>query len=211
VSDLVSLSVEPRTGTGTKNAKKVRAAGMIPGIVYGHKQDPVAVSVPAKELDHAIRVQHARTFELILNGKKETVLIRELQWCHLGKEMYHIDLWRVDASERVKVTVPVELRGIPKNTGGGVLEQPLHMLHIECPALKIPESFRLDIETLTLGTPIHVSDLKLPEGVKVLDAAEAVVVQLKLPGQEEPTEATEVTGTEPEVLTAKKPKDGEEE
>lgn len=211
MSDLVSLSVEPRTGTGTKNAKKVRAAGMIPGIVYGHKQDPVAVSVPAKELDHAIRVQHARTFELILNGKKETVLIRELQWCHLGKEMYHIDLWRVDASERVKVTVPVELRGIPKNTGGGVLEQPLHMLHIECPALKIPESFRLDIETLTLGTPIHVSDLKLPEGVKVLDAAEAVVVQLKLPGQEEPTEATEVTGTEPEVLTAKKPKDGEEE
>lgn len=212
MSDLVSLTVQPRTGTGTKNAKKVRKSGFVPGIVYGHKQDPVAVSVPAKELDHAIRVQHARTFELTLNGKKETVLIRELQWCHLGKEMYHIDLWRVDATERVKVTVPVELRGIPKNTGGGVLEQPLHMLHIECLALKIPESFRLDIEGLTLGTPIHVSDLKLPEGVKVLDAAEAVVVQLKLPGQEEPVEgAAAAEGTEPEVLTAKKPKEGEEE
>lgn len=211
MSDLVALTVQPRTGTGTKNAKKVRASGFIPAIVYGHKQEPVAVSVPAKELDHAIRVQHARTFELTLNGKKETVLIRELQWDHLGKEMYHIDLWRVDASERVKVTVPVELRGIPKNTGGGVLEQPLHVLHIECPALKIPESFRLDIEGLTLGAPIHVSDLKLPEGVKVLDAAEAVVVQLKLPGMEEPTEATAAEGTEPEVLTAKKPKEGEEE
>lgn len=212
MSDLVALTVQPRTGTGTKNAKKVRKSGFIPGIVYGHKQDPVAVSVPAKELDHAIRVQHARTFELTLNGKKETVLIRELQWCHLGKEMYHIDLWRVDATERVKVTVPVELRGVPKNTGGGVLEQPLHMLHIECPALKIPESFRIDIEGLTLGAPIHVSDLKLPEGVKVLDAAEAVVVQLKLPGQEEPVEgAAPAEGAEPEVLTAKKPKDGEEE
>jgi len=211
VSDLVALAVQPRTTTGSRAAKKVRAAGMIPGIVYGHKQDPVAVSVPAKELDHAIRVQHARTFELTLNGKKETVLIRELQWDHLGKEMYHIDLWRVDAAERVKVTVPVELRGIPKNTGGGVLEQPLHLLHIECFALKIPESFRLEIEGLTLGNPIHVRDLSLPEGVKVLEPGEAVVVQLKLPGQEEPTEAPATDAAEPEVLTAKKPKEGEEE
>jgi large subunit ribosomal protein L25 len=212
VSDLVALTVQPRTGTGSRAAKKVRKSGFIPGIVYGHKQDPVAVSVPAKELDHAIRVQHARTFELTLNGQKETVLIRELQWDHLGKEMFHIDLWRVDKEARVKVTVPVELRGVPKNTGGGVLEQPLHVLHIECLALKIPESFRLDIEGLTLGAPIHVSDLQLPEGVKVLDAAEAVVVQLKLPGMEEPVEgAAPAEGAEPEVLTAKKPKEGEEE
>ena len=211
MSDLVALAVQPRTTTGSRAAKKVRAAGMIPGIVYGHKQDPVAVSVPAKELDHAIRVQHARTFELTLNGKKETVLIRELQWDHLGKEMYHIDLWRVDAAERVKVTVPVELRGVPKNTGGGVLEQPLHLLHIECFALKIPDAFRLEIEGLTLGNPIHVRDLSLPEGVKVLEPGEAVVVQLKLPGQEEPTEAPAADAAEPEVLTAKKPKEGEEE
>lgn len=211
MSDLVSLAVQPRSTTGTRAAKKVRAAGMIPGIVYGHKQDPVAVAVPAKELDHAIRVQHARTFEISLNGKKETVLIRELQWDHLGKEMYHIDLWRVDAQERVKVTVPVELRGVPKNTGGGVLEQPLHLLHIECFALKIPDSFRLDIEGLTLGNPIHVRDLTLPEGVKVLEPGEAVVVQLKLPGAEEPTEAAVTDTAEPEVLTAKKPKEGEAE
>ncbi|MCU0706191.1 MAG: 50S ribosomal protein L25 [Fimbriiglobus sp.] len=210
MSELVALAVQPRSTTGTKAAKKTRAAGMIPGIVYGHKQDPVSVSVPAKELDHAIRVQHARTFEITLNGKKETVLIRELQWCHLGKEMYHIDLWRVDAAERVKVTVPVELRGAPKTTGGGVLEQPLHLLHIECFALKIPEAFRVDIEGLTLGHPIHVRDLALPEGVKVLDPAEAVVVQLKLPGQEEATEPA-ADAAEPEVLTAKKPKDGEAE
>ena len=211
MSDLVALGVQPRTTTGTRAAKKTRATGMIPGIVYGHKQDPVAISVSAKELDHAIRVQHARTFEISLNGKKESVLIRELQWCHLGKEMYHIDLWRVDAAERVKVTVPVELRGIPKATGGGVLEQPLHTLHIECLALKIPEAIRVDISTLTLGAPVHVRDLTLPEGVKVFEPGEAVVVQLKLPGQEEPVEAPEATGTEPEVLTAKKPKEGEEE
>jgi large subunit ribosomal protein L25 len=211
MSDLVSLAVQPRTGKGTKLAKKVRAAGMIPGTVYGDKQEPMSVSVPTKELDHAIRVLHARTFELTLNGKKQTVLIRELQWCHLGKEMYHIDLWRVDKEKRVEVTVPVELRGVPKNTGGGVLEQPLHVLHIECLAIKIPESVRVDIEGLTLGAPVHVSDLKLPDGVKALDPPEAVVVQLKLPGAEEPTEAPAADGTEPEVLTAKKPKEGEAE
>ena len=153
MSDLVALAVQPRSTTGTKQAKKTRAAGMIPGIVYGHKQEPVAITVATKELDHAIRVLHARTFEISLNGKKESVLIRQLQWCHLGKDMYHIDLWRVDAAERVKVTVPVELRGIPKNTGGGVLEQPLHLLHIECFALKIPDAFKVEIETLTLGHP----------------------------------------------------------
>ena len=211
MSSLVTLAVQPRTTTGTRSAKKVRAQGLIPGIVYGHKQDPVNIAVPAKELDHAIRVQHARTFEITVNGKKETVLVRELQWDHLGKEMYHIDLWRVDATERVKVTVPVELRGMPKTTGGGVLEQPLHTLHIECLALAIPEAIRVDINNLTLGAPIHVRELTLPEGVKVLEAPEAVVVQLKLPGQEEPEETTETTGAEPEVLTAKKPKEGEEE
>lgn len=207
MSELVALPVQVRTTKGTRAAKKTRAAGLIPGTVYGHKQDPVSISVPAKELDHAVRVQHARTFTIQLNGKAETVLIRELQWDHLGKEMYHIDLWRVDAAERVRVNVPVELRGVPKATGGGVLEQPLHFLHVECFALNIPDAFKVDLESLTLGKPIHVSDLSLPEGVKVLDAAEAVVVQLKLPGQEEPTE--EATGAEPEVLTAKKPKEEE--
>lgn len=209
MAELVKLVVQSRTATGTRASKKVRAQGMIPGIVYGHKQDPVAVSVPAKEFDHAIRVQHARTFEIDLDGKKETVLIRELQWDHLGKEMYHVDLWRVDAAERVKVLVPVELRGIPKTTGGGVLDQPFHQLHIECLALAIPEAVRVDINNLTLGAPVHVRDLTLPEGVKVLEPGEAVVVQLKLPGME--PEAVETTGAEPEVLTAKKPKEGDEE
>jgi len=207
---LVSLTVEPRSTTGTRAAKKVRASGQIPGVVYGHKEEPVSISVPLKEFDHAIRVQHARTFELSLSGKKETVLIRELQWCHLGKEMYHVDFMRVDQSERVKVTVPVELRGVAKTTGGAILEQPYRALYIECLALAIPDSIRIDISGLTLGAPIHVRELKLPEGVVVLDAQEAVVVLLKVPGAEEQDDTTETTA-EPEVLTAKKPKDGEEE
>ncbi len=208
---LIALKVELRSTTGSRAAKKLRAKGMIPGIVYGHKEAPVAISVPTKEFDHAIRVQHARTFEINVGGKKESVLIRELQWCHLGKEMFHVDFMRVDQSERVKVTVPVELRGVAKLTGGAIVDQPYRQLHIECMALSIPDSIRVDISGLVLGVPIHVSELKLPEGVVVLDSQEAVVVQLKVPGAEEPEEVTDTTGAEPEVLTAKKPKEGEEE
>lgn len=209
MADIVSLKVSARTDTGSRAAKKLRKTGLVPGIVYGHKETPVQIAVNAKELDHAIRVQHARSLEIHLDGKKETVLIRELQWDYLGSEMVHIDFLRVSATERRKVTVPIELRGIPKTTGGGALEQPLHTLHVECAVTAIPEFIRVDITALLLGAPIHVSDLKLPEGVTVLDPPESVVVQLKLPGQEE--EAPIGGEAEPEVLTAKKPKEGEED
>jgi large subunit ribosomal protein L25 len=125
--------------------------------------------------------------------------------------MIHVDFERRSLTERVKVTVPVELRGTPKSTGGGVLDQPLHQLHIECEFGKIPEAVRIDITNLTLGNPVHVRELTLPEGVKVFEPPEAVVVQLKLPGAEVTTAPTGEEGAEPEVLTAKKPKEGEEE
>jgi len=207
MSEIVSLEVQPRTTTGGRAAAKIRKQGLIPGVIYGHKLDVVMVAVPFKELNHAIRVQHARTLRITLNGKSETVLIRELQWDYLGKDMMHIDFWRVDESERVKVVVPVELRGVPKTTGGAVLDQPMHQVHIECAATAIPEHIRVDISAMTLGTPIHVSDLQLPAGVTALDDPDAIVVHLKVPGAE--PEPTETTGAEPEVLTAKKPKDEE--
>jgi large subunit ribosomal protein L25 len=209
VSEIVALAVKARTENGSKASRKLRKQGLVPGIVYGHKEAVVQISVPAKELDHAIRVQHARSFEIDLNGKKETVLIRELQWDFLGKEMIHVDLWRVSKTEKVKVTVPVELRGAPKSMGGGVLDQPFHQLHIECLVTAIPEYIRVDISGLTIATPIHVKELVLPEGVKVLESPEAVVVHLKIPGAEPEPVASAVA--EPEVLTAKKPKEGEEE
>ena len=211
MSAVVSLKAEPRTGSGTSAAYKLRKKGLVPGIVYGHKEANVAVTVNAEELDRAIRVQHARVLDLQIGGKKETVLIRELQWDTFGRQMLHIDFARVSATDRVKVTIPVELKNTPKITGGGVLDQPLHTLHIECSPVQIPDSIRVDILNLTLGAPIHVSDLKLPEGVTVLEAAEAVVVQLKLPGVEAAPAAipTEAAASGPEVIKKpeKKPAD----
>src|SRR5262245_65889864 len=131
----VVLAAQPRETRGSKEAVRLRKKGRIPGILYGHKEATVPVSVGAEELDRAIRVQHARVLDLELNGKRETVLIRELQWDYLCRDMVHVDFARVSKDEKVRVTVPVELRNTPKNTGGGVLEQPLHQIHVECLAV----------------------------------------------------------------------------
>ncbi|MCI0705105.1 MAG: 50S ribosomal protein L25 [Planctomycetia bacterium] len=201
MSDAVTLKTQPRKETGSRAATKLRKRGLVPGIVYGHKQENVQVAVSAEELDRAIRVLHARVLDLVLDGKAETVLIREVQWDYLGKQMVHVDFERKSRSEKVKVTVPVELRNSPKVTGGGVLDQPLHVLHIECPLGSIPEAIRLDITNLTLGHPIHVKELTLPADVKVLDPPEAVVVQLKLPGMEPTAPTTPLEpGIGPEVI-----------
>jgi large subunit ribosomal protein L25 len=211
MAEIANLTAEPRTTRGSRAAYHLRKAGRIPGVVYGHKEEAVSISVGGEELNRAIRVLHARTFNLTLGGKSETVLIKELQWDHLGSEMIHVDFERHDLSERVKVTVPVELRNTPKATGGGVLDQPMHRLHVECPLGSIPDSIRIDILGLTLGNPIHVRELTLPAGVTVLDPAEAVVVQLKLPGAEPAAGTTlDTEGAGPEVIKKEKKTDDEE-
>jgi large subunit ribosomal protein L25 len=212
MSQIVTLRVTPRAGKGSRAAIKLRKQGLVPGVIYGHKKENAAVAVSAEELDRAIRVLHARMLALDLNGKQETVLIREVQWDPFGKQMLHVDFERKSATEKVRVSIPVELRNSPKVTGGGVLDQPLHSLHIECPLGSIPEAIRIDITNLTLGEPIHVKELTLPEGVRVLELPEAVVVQLKLPGIEAvvaPTGAAApaapgATPAEPEVIKKEK-------
>jgi large subunit ribosomal protein L25 len=212
----VTLKATPRAGSGSRDAAKLRKQGLVPAIVYGHKEDNAAVAVSAEELDRAIRVQHVRMLALDISGKQETVLIREVQWDAFGKQMMHVDFERKSATEKVKVSVPVELRNTPKQTGGGVLDQPLHSLHIECQLGAIPEAIRIDITNLTLGNPIHVKELTLPENVRVIESPEAVVVQLKLPGVEAvvaPTAAAVpgATPAEPEVIKGGKKEEEEDE
>lgn len=215
MAETVALVAQPREGRGSRKADKLRKQGLVPAVIYGHKLAVVQVSVNRDELDRAIRVLHARVLDLKLDGATETVLIRELQWDYLGSEMVHVDFARVSKDETVKVVIPVKLKNTPKSTGGGVLDQPLHTLHVECLAIAIPDDITIDITNLTLGAPIHVKELTLPAGVKVLEPGEAVVVQIKLPGLEPaPTAAgpaAAATGSEPEVIKKeKKAEDAEE-
>ncbi len=213
MSETVTLAAEPRTGSGSHAAAKLRKLGRVPAIIYGHKEPVVAISISAEDLRRAIMVQHARVLDLTVSGKTEKVLIRELQWDHLGDIMLHADFTRISKDEKVKVTVPVKLKNTPKNTGGGVLEQPFHTLHIECLAVAIPEEITIDITTLTLGKPIHVRELILPSGVIVQEPADTIVVQLKLPGAqgEDAVVLGGETGAGPEIIKKEKKAADDEE
>jgi len=216
MADAITLKSEPRAGKGSRDAVRLRKAGRIPSVVYGHKQAPVSITVPRDELLTALR-HHARTLDLEIGGKADTVLIQEVQHNHLGSEVLHVDFRRVSKDERIKTTVEIALRGTaPGTTSGGVLDQPLHSIHIECPALAIPESIRVKIEMLQIGMAIHVKELELPPGVKALDDGDLVVVQVKQQViAAEPTPALPAEGAattaEPEVITKKKEKPAEEE
>jgi large subunit ribosomal protein L25 len=184
---------------------------LIPGVIYGHKEVTESVTVNLTDLQTVLR-HHSRTLDIEEKGKKETVLIQEIQHDHLGKAILHIDFRRISADESVTVVVPVELRGIAPGTSAGVLDQPLHTLHVKCPALKVPEVIRVTIDKLQLGQAIHVKELVLPEGVTVLEDKDAVVVQVKLHKVEAATSTLPGEGTaEPEVITAKKKVDETEE
>src|SRR5262249_18835617 len=127
--------------------------------------------------------------------------IREVQWDHLGKEILHIDFNRVAADERIHVSVPLEVRGTaPGVTEGGLLDQPIHVLRIECLAIAIPDSIRVNVGELQLDAAIHVRNLKVPEGVKVLEDPDAIVVHVKPPQVEAEAPVVAEGQAEPEVI-----------
>jgi len=218
MAESVSLTAEPRKAEGSRVARRLRRQkpARIPAVVYGHKEAVVALSLLEEDLVKALR-HGARVVELKLGGKSEQTLIHEVQYDHLGKEVLHVDFRRVSKDEKVVVTVRLDLRGIaPGVTAGGVLDQPIHALHVECLALSLPDSIRVNINELQIGSVIHVKDLALPEGVKAMDEPDAVVVQVKAP-EAEAAPTAEVPGAptaaEPEVITrrAADEKEGEAE
>ena len=110
MAETVKLSTKPRQSNGSQEARRLRRQGLIPAVIYGHKEATVAVALPGDELQAALR-HHARVLDLDAEGKLQKVLIKEVQYDHLGKELLHIDFARVSADEKVKVTVALELHG----------------------------------------------------------------------------------------------------
>ncbi len=212
MADSVTLVTQPRGTRGTHKARQLRRTGLVPAVIYGHKEATVPIAVQAEELGKIIR-HGTRVLDLKLDGKTEKVLIRDLQFDHLGHDILHVDFTRVSIDERVTVEVRIELRGIaPGVTAGGVLDQPLHNIEIECLAISMPDSIRVNIGELQIDGIIHVSDLKLPEGVKAMTDPDAIVVQVK-PPIAEAAAATAEAGeqAEPEVIGRQKAAEEEEE
>lgn len=204
------LKAEVRKDTGSKHAAKLRQQGRIPAVVYGHKQEPVAISLDAHTLVEGLH--HGRRLaDVQIGRKRETTIIKDLQYDYLGKDIIHVDLMRVDVTETIKVTVPIELKGVAKGTHeGGIVEGHMDHLEIECKATDIPETIIVWVKDVGVGDTLHAGDVELPDKVKLVSDPSTVLVTCGLVAAAKSTEELEEEApAAPEVIT--EAKEAEEE
>src|SRR3954464_7448215 len=153
MAEAVKIAVESRDpaknkGTGSRFVRRLRSRGRIPAIIYGHKVDPVPISLTRDAVWEMIK-KSTHLAELSLGGATEMVLVRDVQWDHLGKEIIHLDFARVSADETIETEVRLDYRGTaPGLAAGGVMEQLIHSIKVTCLATAIPDAIRVDVSGL---------------------------------------------------------------
>jgi len=195
------LKAELREQTGSKTATKVRKSGRIPATVYGHKQEPVSISLDAHNFIEGLHHGH-RLMDVQIGKSKQKMIVKDVQYDYLGKDIIHVDMMRVDETEIVKVTVPIELKGTAKGTHeGGIIEEHTDHLEIECRATDIPESIVVSVKEMNVGDALHASNIILPEGVKLISPQETLLVTCHLVAVAKTTEEIEAEAPiAPEVI-----------
>lgn len=189
-----ALAAEGRTDTGKGAARRLRAAGRIPAVLYGPKADSRPITVEARALQLLFQKSAAginTLIDLTLDGGKEVVIVKELQREPVRGTYLHADFYTVDLAQKIEVSVPVHLVGKAPGVelGGGILDHPLREIELSCLPRAIPEQIEVDVSALQLGESIHVGELSLPEGVEVLSDPELAVASVVAPRvEEEPTE-----------------------
>jgi large subunit ribosomal protein L25 len=218
----VSLSANSREGKGKGAARSLRSQGQVPAVIYGHGRDPQALALNARDLDKMLsHIQAESTvIEVTVGGHTAKTLIREIQRHPIKRQILHVDFQALVAGEKVTVSIPIVLQGIPEGVRleGGVLDQTLREIEIEVDPSNIPDHVEYDVTNMVIGDSVHISDLKVPEGVEVLDDPETSVAVLAAPRaviEETPAVAEAVEGeagavAEPEVIGRGK-EDEEEE
>jgi len=205
---MATLKAASRSETGTHKVRRLRKSGRVPAIIYGHGEQPVAISLDCHDVAEVVH-HGARLLELDLDGKTENVLIKDLQYDHLGQDIIHADLTRVRLDERVEVTVPITLRGTPAGEGG-VLNQLATAVQVECLVTSIPDEIRVSVAALNVGEGIKAGELLLPAGARLLDDPETVICTVRVVAEEEvAAEAPAEAVAQPEVIGAKKPEESE--
>lgn len=202
-----TLKANSRAERGKGAARKLRAAGRVPAVVYGETREARAISVDVRELERlfaGISVDNTVIELGIDDGAKIRVLVRETQRHPYRDEILHVDFYQVRAGETVSVEVPLRLVGTPAGVReGGVLDQILHEVLVSCVVDRIPESIEHDISELAIGDTVHVGDLKLPSGVESELEADRVICSVTpptVPALEEPAEAPAGEETSPELI-----------
>lgn len=201
------LIAEAREGTGKGAARKLRAAGRVPAILYGHGMDPLALSVDSRELFHLLHTGAGANVlvDLVVDGTEHLALPRDVQRDHIRGRFVHVDFLAVRRDEKIHVTIPLRIVGeSPGVKAGGVLEHHLWELNVECLATDVPQAIDVDISGLEIGSGVRVSDLKVRSGVTILTNPEDSVVavtqpQVAVEEEEEAAEAVEGEAAEEEA------------
>lgn len=221
MSELV-LEVHEREASGKNANRRLRATGQVPAVVYGAKQDSVAIQVEQTKVGEILKSgQGGNTvFLLQLHGtdQKRHAMIRELQTDSITGAMIHIDFQRILMDQKVKVMVPIELQGEAEGvkTEGGLLDFVTREVEVECLPGKIPAHFELDVSPLHIGQHVEAEDLELPSGVELLTDPNRVIVSVSIRKAAEVEEEAEeeellieAEGEEPEVIQRGKGEDEE--
>lgn len=206
------LEAQIRERTGSRVAAQVRKQGRIPAIVYGHKQEPVAISLDAHNFVEGLR-RGSRLMDVKIGGETQKMILKDLQYDYLGRDIIHVDLMRVDVTEAVRVTVRIELKGTAQGTHeGGIVEEHTDHVEVTCLVTDMPEAIVVSVKELAVGGVIHAGDIALPDGVTLVSSKEAIVATCHLVAAAKTTEELEEeVPTAPEVIGEKKQEtEGEE-
>jgi len=201
MSSLIALEATRREELGSRANFRLRKTGQLPGVIYGHKEAVVPIKLDRKTfVTHLSRGAHV--FTLSIDGKSEPVLLKDVQFDHLGSEVLHVDFARVDLNERVTVTIALQLKGEPKGEKeGGVLQQIINELEIEALVTEIPDVITHDVSDMEKDAVLHIRELKLPPGVKCLQDGDLIVATCREVLEEAPAAVAEEGAAEPEVIT----------
>jgi len=210
-----TLDVQTRKETGSAAVRRLRHSGMVPAVIYGHKEGAVPVSLKIEDAQNVV-AHRIKMVMLTVGGKAEQVLVKDVQFDTFGENVLHLDFERIAMDEIIEVECPVEMTGTAKGVAaGGVLEHPVTDLKVSCLPSNIPEAIKISVSDLEIGDSILVRDIKPPEGVTILTEPDAVLVAIRPPliveEEEAPEEAAEGAPEEPEVIRRAKAEGEEEE
>jgi len=190
-----ALAAEERNATGKGVARKLRADGRIPGVIYGRGRDARAISLDPRALERVLHSSGSGANTLIdlsLAGSEVTVLVKEIQRDPVRGSYMHADLFEVDMAKKVEVAVPMHFTG--KSAGvelGGLLDHPLRELTLACLPAEIPEFIEVDVSALEIGDSIHVREIALPSGAELVTDPDLTVASVAAPKAEEEEVAVE--------------------
>jgi len=210
------ITATKRTESGRRKVRAIRAKGLIPGIVYGHKTEAVAITLNKDELMRHLR-SGKHMVDLELEGVKERALLKEIQYDAFGDHVIHVDFARIAMDEEVTVSVPIMLSGNAIGVAhGGILQHIIKEIQVRCLPADIPDSIPFRVNELDIDAVVHIKDLPPTPRAKYLGEPEQIVLQIVKPIIEEvaatPAVGAEAAAAEPEVLKkGKEEVEGEEE